>query len=94
MAIAFVTRTRQSPPRSSARADRHLESYLEADEVHLSDELLDRIDAIVPPGQTINEIDNMWGTSTTALQAPGSAAVKGRPEPGEDHWAVMVQALM
>ena len=32
----------------------HLESYLAADDVHLSDDVLDRIDAIVLPGETID----------------------------------------
>ena len=29
-------------------------------DVSLSDEILDRIDAIVPPGHTVNIADNMW----------------------------------
>ena len=71
MAIAFVTR---HPAVTSAivgpRTLEHLESYLAADGVDLSDDVLDRIDAIVAPGQTINVADNMWGTITTALD-PG-----------------------
>ncbi|HEY4098996.1 MAG TPA: aldo/keto reductase [Baekduia sp.] len=68
MAIAFILR---HPAVTSAivgpRTMDHLESYLAADGVHLSDDLLDRIDAIVPPGQTVNIADNMWNTSTTSL---------------------------
>jgi hypothetical protein len=45
----------------------HLESYLAADGIDLSSDLLDRIDEIVPPGDTVNVADNMWGTSTVAL---------------------------
>ncbi|MEU7861252.1 aldo/keto reductase [Nonomuraea sp. NPDC049141] len=70
LAIAFVTR---HPAVTSAivgpRTMEHLEAYLEADGVVLSDDLLDRIDEIVPPGHTVNTADNMWQTSTTALAA-------------------------
>jgi hypothetical protein len=34
-----------------------LESQLPAAEVHLDDELLDRIDELVPPGVTVNPAD-------------------------------------
>jgi aryl-alcohol dehydrogenase-like predicted oxidoreductase len=61
LAIAFVTR---HPAVTSAiigpRTMDHLESYLAADGVELSSDLLDRIDAIVPPGHTVNVADNMW----------------------------------
>ncbi len=70
MAIAFVT---NHPAVTSAivgpRTMEHLEGYLAADGVVLDDDLLDRIDAIVAPGHTINVADNMWATSTTALDA-------------------------
>jgi aryl-alcohol dehydrogenase-like predicted oxidoreductase len=70
LAIAFVTR---HPAVTSAivgpRTLEHLESYLAADGVELSGDLLDRIDEIVPPGVTLNVADNMWSTSTTALDA-------------------------
>jgi hypothetical protein len=45
----------------------HLDTYLAADGIDLSTDLLDRIDEIVPPGVTINVADNMWTHSTTAL---------------------------
>ncbi len=61
MAIAFVTR---HPAVTSAiigpRTMEHLDSYLAADGVELSTDVLDRIDQIVPPGVTINVADNMW----------------------------------
>ena len=38
----------------------HLESQLAAADVVLSDDVLDRIDEIVPPGVTINPVDNGW----------------------------------
>jgi aryl-alcohol dehydrogenase-like predicted oxidoreductase len=70
MAIAFVVR---HPAVTSAivgpRTLEHLVSYLEADGVDLSGDVLDRIDEIVPPGQTVNVADNMWSTSTSALDA-------------------------
>ena len=47
----------------------HLGSYLAADGVELSADVLDRIDAIVAPGHTVNVADNGWATSTTALTA-------------------------
>ncbi|MCW2982728.1 MAG: aldo/keto reductase [Conexibacter sp.] len=70
MAIAFVTR---HPAVTSAivgpRTMEHLESYLAAADVDLSGDLLDRIDAIVPPGHSVDVADNMWNTSTPALDA-------------------------
>jgi aryl-alcohol dehydrogenase-like predicted oxidoreductase len=70
IAIAFTVR---HPAVTSAlvgpRTMEHLEGYLAADGVELSDDLLDRIDEIVPPGVTVNVADNMWATSTTALDA-------------------------
>jgi aryl-alcohol dehydrogenase-like predicted oxidoreductase len=61
LAIAFVLR---HPAVTSAiigpRTMEHLESQLGADEVTLSDDVLDRIDAIVPPGTSINPADTGW----------------------------------
>jgi aryl-alcohol dehydrogenase-like predicted oxidoreductase len=58
LAIAFVLR---HPAVSAAiigpRTMEHLESQLGAAEVVLSDDVLDRIDEIVPPGVTINPAD-------------------------------------
>jgi aryl-alcohol dehydrogenase-like predicted oxidoreductase len=68
MAIAFVVR---HPAVTSAivgpRTMAHLEGYLAADGVQLSDDVLDRIDEIVAPGQTLSVVDNGWDTSTSAL---------------------------
>jgi hypothetical protein len=46
-----------------------LDGYLATDGVRLSEDVLDRIDEILPPGHTVNVADNMWHTSTTALEA-------------------------
>jgi hypothetical protein len=37
-----------------------LESQLGAAEIELSDEVLDRIDEIVPPGSNVNPADTGW----------------------------------
>jgi len=61
MAIAFVIR---HPAVTAAiigpRTMEHLEAQLTAADVELSDELLDRIDAIVPPGVNVNPADTGW----------------------------------
>ncbi len=61
LAIAFVIR---HPAVTAAiigpRTMEHLESQLPAAEVELSDELLDRIDEIVPPGMNVNPADQGW----------------------------------
>ncbi|MGN6635804.1 MAG: aldo/keto reductase [Oryzihumus sp.] len=61
LAIAFVLR---HPAVTSAiigpRTMEHLESQLTATDVHLTDDVLDRIDEIVPPGVTLNPADNGW----------------------------------
>jgi aryl-alcohol dehydrogenase-like predicted oxidoreductase len=60
LAIAFVTR---HPAVTAAiigpRTMEQLESQLDAADITLSDDILDRIDEIVAPGQTINPADNM-----------------------------------
>lgn len=43
--------------------------YLAADGVELFDDVLDRIDGIVPPGVTVNVSDNMWEVGTRSLDA-------------------------
>jgi aryl-alcohol dehydrogenase-like predicted oxidoreductase len=61
LAIAFVLR---HPAITSAiigpRTMEHLESQLGAADVALSDDVLDRIDELVPPGVTLNPADNGW----------------------------------
>ena len=68
MAVAFAVR---HPAVTSTiigpRTMEHLDGYLAADGIELSDDVLDRIDEIVPPGVTINVVDNMWNVGTTAL---------------------------
>ena len=58
LAIAFVIR---HPAVTSAiigpRTMEHLESQLGAAEVTLGEDVLDRIDEIVPPGRTLNSFD-------------------------------------
>jgi aryl-alcohol dehydrogenase-like predicted oxidoreductase len=67
MAIAFVLR---HPAVTAAiigpRTMAHLESQLAAADVELSNDVLNRIDEIVPPGVTINYADNGW--TARALQ--------------------------
>jgi hypothetical protein len=46
-----------------------LDSQLKAVDVTLSDELLDRIDAIVPPGVTLNPADHAYTNPALARSA-------------------------
>ncbi|HWE11429.1 MAG TPA: aldo/keto reductase [Solirubrobacteraceae bacterium] len=68
MAIAFVIR---HPAVTSAiigpRTMEHLESQLTAAGIELSDDLLDKIDEIVPPGVNVNPTDGGW--QNPALEA-------------------------
>jgi aryl-alcohol dehydrogenase-like predicted oxidoreductase len=61
MAIAFVIR---HPAVTAAiigpRTMEHLESQVGAADVELTDDLLDRIDEIVPPGSVVNPADTGW----------------------------------
>ncbi len=61
MSIAFVIR---HPAVTAAiigpRTMEQLESQLTAADVELSDEVLDRIDEIVPPGVNVNPADGGW----------------------------------
>jgi aryl-alcohol dehydrogenase-like predicted oxidoreductase len=61
LALAFVIR---HPAVTAAiigpRTMEHLESQLGAADVELSADVLDRIDAIVPPGTTVNPTDEGW----------------------------------
>lgn len=70
LATAFVAR---HPAVSTVvigpRTMEHLEGSLAADGVELSDDVLDRIDAIVPPGVTLNVADTMWSVGTRDLDA-------------------------
>lgn len=68
LATAFVAR---HPAVSTVvigpRTMEQLEGSLAADGVELSDDVLDRIDAIVPPGVTLNVADTMWAVGTRDL---------------------------
>ena len=68
MALAFVIR---HPAVTAAiigpRTMEHLESQLGAADVELSDDVLDRIDEIVPPGTNVNPADAGW--DNPALEA-------------------------
>jgi aryl-alcohol dehydrogenase-like predicted oxidoreductase len=70
MALAFVIR---HPAVTAAiigpRTLEQLESQLGAADVTLSDEILDRIDEIVPPGRTINPVDAGWSNPALAPEA-------------------------
>jgi aryl-alcohol dehydrogenase-like predicted oxidoreductase len=61
MALAFVI---NHPAVTAAiigpRTMEHLESQLPAADIQLSDEVLDRIDEIVPPGVNVNPADTGW----------------------------------
>src|SRR5919108_773313 len=69
MAIAFVI---HHPAVTAAiigpRTMEQLESQLTAVDVTLSDDVLDRIDEIVPPGTNLNPADSGW--SNPALEPP------------------------
>jgi aryl-alcohol dehydrogenase-like predicted oxidoreductase len=61
MAIAFVMRhPAVTAPIIGPRTMEHLESQLTAAGTVLTDDILDRIDEIVPPGVTLNPADNGW----------------------------------
>jgi aryl-alcohol dehydrogenase-like predicted oxidoreductase len=70
MAIAFVIR---HPAVTAAiigpRTMDHLESQLAAADVELSDDILDRIDEIVPPGVNVNPADAGWDNPALAPEA-------------------------
>jgi aryl-alcohol dehydrogenase-like predicted oxidoreductase len=61
LAIAFVLRhPGVTSPIIGPRTMDHLETQLAAADVVLTDDVLDRIDEIVPPGVTLNPADNGW----------------------------------
>jgi aryl-alcohol dehydrogenase-like predicted oxidoreductase len=61
MALAFVMRhPAVTAPIIGPRTMEHLESQLKAVDVELSDEILDKIDEIVPPGVNVNPADTGW----------------------------------
>jgi aryl-alcohol dehydrogenase-like predicted oxidoreductase len=70
LSLAFVLR---HPAVTAAiigpRTIEHLESQLGAADVQLSDEVLDRIDEIVPPGVNVNPTDAGWDNPSLAPAA-------------------------
>lgn len=61
LALAFVIRHRSvTSAIIGPRTMEHLESQLPAADVELSDEILDRIDEIVPPGTNVSAADDGW----------------------------------
>ncbi len=75
LALAFTIRHRAvTSAIIGPRTMEHLESQLTAADVRLSDDVLDRIDEIVPPGVTLNPADAGW-------QPPelGDAGLRRRP---------------
>jgi aryl-alcohol dehydrogenase-like predicted oxidoreductase len=61
LALAFVMRhPAVTAPIIGPRTMEQLESQLGAAEVVLSDDVLDEIDAIVPPGRNVNPVDSGW----------------------------------
>jgi aryl-alcohol dehydrogenase-like predicted oxidoreductase len=70
MALAFVI---NHPAVTAAiigpRTLEQLESQLGAADVTLSDDVLDRIDEIVPPGRTVNPVDAGWSNPALKPEA-------------------------
>jgi aryl-alcohol dehydrogenase-like predicted oxidoreductase len=70
MALAFVIRHRAvTAAIIGPRTMEHLDSQLPAAGTVLSDEVLDRIDEIVPPGVNVNQADTGWENPALAKAA-------------------------
>ncbi|MGI8505586.1 MAG: aldo/keto reductase [Solirubrobacteraceae bacterium] len=70
MALGFVMRhPAVTAPIIGPRTMEQLESQLSAADVTLSDEVLDRIDEVVPPGVNLNEADGGWQNPALAREA-------------------------
>jgi aryl-alcohol dehydrogenase-like predicted oxidoreductase len=70
MALAFVMRhPAVTSPIIGPRTMEQLESQLPAADVQLSDDVLDKIDEIVPPGVNLNEADGGWPNPGLAAAA-------------------------
>src|SRR4051812_38625340 len=80
LAIAFVTRP---PAVTSAiigpRTMEQLESQLPAAAAAIPDEVLDRIDEIVPPGTNVNPVDGGWATPALEPRARRGWAPRRHP---------------
>jgi aryl-alcohol dehydrogenase-like predicted oxidoreductase len=69
LALAFVvTHPAVSAAIIGPRTMEHLESQLAGADVKLSDDVLDAVDAIVPPGTTLNPADAGWRSPWLASQ--------------------------
>jgi aryl-alcohol dehydrogenase-like predicted oxidoreductase len=79
MALAFVL---EHPAVTSAiigpRTMEHLESQLGAAEVKLSNDVLDRIDEIVPPGTNFNPTDGGWTPPALSSAWSRRRSLRGR----------------
>ncbi len=61
MSLAFcLEHPAVTAPIIGPRTMEQLESQLPAADVRLSQDVLDRIDEIVPPGRTVNPVDDGW----------------------------------
>jgi aryl-alcohol dehydrogenase-like predicted oxidoreductase len=81
MAIAFVTNHQAvTAAIIGPRTMEQLESQLPAADVVLSEEVLDRIDEIVPPGTNINPADGGWANPALEPAARRRAAPHASPE--------------
>ena len=70
LALAFVlSHPAVTAPIIGPRTMDQLESQLGVADVELSDEVLDRIDAIVPPGAYLNPADQGWDNPALAPPA-------------------------
>jgi aryl-alcohol dehydrogenase-like predicted oxidoreductase len=70
MALAFLlSHPAVTAPIIGPRTMEQLEPQLGAADVTLSDEVLDRIDEIVPPGVTLNQVDAGWQNPALAPDA-------------------------
>ena len=77
MAMAFAIAHRNvTSALIGPRTDAHLDDLLAGLEVRLTDELLDRIDEIVPPGTDVGALDQAY--QPPALENPG---LRRRPPP-------------
>jgi aryl-alcohol dehydrogenase-like predicted oxidoreductase len=78
LALAFVMRhPAVTAPIIGPRTMEHLESHLGAPDVTLTDDVLDRIDEIVPPGVDLNPPDVGW--DNPALEPESRRRPVGRP---------------
>jgi len=80
MAVAFAVRHPVTSTIIGPRTMEHLDGYLAADGIELSDKVLDRIDEIVPPGSR----------STSPTTCGRSARRRSPPHPAADRTTVPV----